>query len=204
MAQDNKSIGRFELTDIPPAPRGVPQVEVAFDLDANGILHVSAKDLGTGKQQSIRITASSGLSEQEIEKMMRDAESHAEEDKKRKALVEAKNNADSMIYATEKSLKEVGDKVDAETKAKVEQAIEKVKKTLEGNDADSIKSATEELTQASHKLAEIMYSQASKAHPGGGDAGGGAAGGGAGAGAHAGAGKKDDDDVVDADFEEVK
>ncbi|MBI5556015.1 MAG: molecular chaperone DnaK [Deltaproteobacteria bacterium] len=204
MAQDNKSIGRFELTDIPPAPRGVPQIEVAFDLDANGILHVSAKDLGTSKQQSIRITASSGLSEQEIEKMMRDAESHAEEDKKRKALVEAKNNGDSMVYATEKSLKEVGDKVDAETKAKVEQAIEKVKKALEGNDADSIKSATEELTQASHKLAEIMYSQASKAHPGGGDAGGGAAGGGAGAGAHAGAGKKDDDDVVDADFEEVK
>jgi len=202
MAQDNKSIGRFELTDIPPAPRGVPQVEVTFDLDANGILHVSAKDLGTGKHQSIRITASSGLSEQEIEKMKRDAEAHAEEDKKRKALVEAKNNADSMIYATEKSLKEVGDKVDAETKGNVENAIEKVKKTLEGNDTDAIKSATEELTKASHKLAEIMYSQASKDHPGG-DAGGAAGGGGA-AGAGAGAGKKDDDDVVDADFEEVK
>ncbi|MCJ7601486.1 MAG: Hsp70 family protein, partial [Desulfobulbaceae bacterium] len=201
MAQDNKSIGRFELTDIPPAPRGVPQVEVTFDLDANGILHVSAKDLGTGKHQSIRITASSGLSEQEIEKMKRDAEAHAEEDKKRKALVEAKNNADSMIYATEKSLKEVGDKVDAETKGNVESAIEKVKKTLEGNDTDAIKSATEELTKASHKLAEIMYSQASKDHPGG-DAGGAAGGGAAGAGA--GAGKKDDDDVVDADFEEVK
>jgi molecular chaperone DnaK len=201
MAQDNKSIGRFELTDIPPAPRGVPQIEVTFDLDANGILHVSAKDLGTGKQQSIRITASSGLSEQEIEKMKRDAEAHAEEDKKRKALVEAKNNADSMIYATEKSLKEVGDKVDAETKGMVESAIEKVKKTLEGNDTDAIKSATEELTKASHKLAEIMYSQASKAQPGGDE--GGAAGGGA-AGAGTGAGKKDDDDVVDADFEEVK
>jgi molecular chaperone DnaK len=201
MAPDNKSIGRFELTDIPPAPRGVPQIEVTFDLDANGILHVSAKDLGTGKQQSIRITASSGLSEQEIEKMKRDAEAHAEEDKKRKALVEAKNNADSMIYATEKSLKEVGDKVDAETKGMVESAIEKVKKTLEGNDTDAIKSATEELTKASHKLAEIMYSQASKAQPGGDE--GGAAGGGA-AGAGTGAGKKDDDDVVDADFEEVK
>ncbi|MBI4794096.1 MAG: Hsp70 family protein, partial [Deltaproteobacteria bacterium] len=203
MAQDNKSIGRFELTDIPPAPRGVPQVEVTFDLDANGILHVSAKDLGTGKQQSIKITASSGLSEQEIEKMKRDAEAHADEDKKRKALVEAKNGADSLIYATEKSLKEVGDKADAETKSKVEQAIEKVKKAMEGNDTDTIKAATEELTQASHKLAEIMYSQASKGHPGG-DAGGGAAGGGGTAGAGAGAGKKDDDDVVDADFEEVK
>ena len=202
MAQDNKSIGRFELTDIPPAPRGVPQIEVAFDLDANGILHVAAKDLGTGKQQSIKITASSGLSEQEIEKMKRDAEAHADEDKKRKALVEAKNGADSLIYATEKSLKEVGDKADAETKAKVEQAIEKVKKAMEGNDTDTIKAATEELTQASHKLAEIMYSQASKEHPGG-DAGG-AAGGGGTAGAGAGAGKKDDDDVVDADFEEVK
>jgi len=203
MAQDNKSIGRFELTDIPPAPRGVPQIEVTFDLDANGILHVSAKDLGTGKKQSIRITASSGLSEQEIEKMKRDAEAHAEEDKKRKALVEAKNNADSMVYATEKSLKEVGDKVDAETKGKVESAIAKVKKSLEGNDTDAIKAATEELTQASHKLAEIMYSQASKAHPGG-DEGGAAGGGAAGAEAGAGAKKKDDDDVVDADFEEVK
>ncbi|MEW6521189.1 MAG: molecular chaperone DnaK [Thermodesulfobacteriota bacterium] len=203
MAGDNKSIGRFELTEIPPAPRGVPQIEVTFDLDANGILHVSAKDLGTGKQQSIRITASSGLSEQEIEKMKRDAESHAEEDKKRKALVEAKNNADSMVYATEKSLKEVGDKVDAETKGKVESAIAKVKQALEGNDTDAIKAATEELTQASHKLAEIMYSQASKAHPGG-DAGGAAGGGAAGAEAGAGAKKKDDDDVVDADFEEVK
>ncbi len=201
MAQDNKSIGRFELTDIPPAPRGIPQIEVTFDLDANGILHVSAKDLGTGKQQSIKITASSGLTEQEIEKMKRDAESHAEEDKKRKALVEAKNNGDSLIYATEKSLKEVGDKVDAETKEKVKQGIEKLKKTLEGNDADAIKAATDELTQASHKLAEIMYSQASKAHPGG-DAGGAASGGSAGSGA--GSGKKDDDDVVDADFEEVK
>ena len=116
MAQDNKTIGRFELTDIPPAPRGVPQIEVTFDLDANGILHVSAKDLGTGKEQSIRITASSGLSEEEIERMKKDAEAHAEEDKKRKELVEAKNQADSMIYATEKSLKELGDKVDAETR----------------------------------------------------------------------------------------
>ncbi len=192
MATDNKSIGRFELADIPPAPRGVPQVEVTFDLDANGILHVSAKDLGTGKQQSIKITASSGLSEAEIKRMTEDAESHADEDKKRKALIEAKNQADSMIYATEKSLKDVGDKVDAETKKKVEDAIEKVKKSMTGDDADVIKADVEALTQASHKLAEIMYSQATKEQPGaGGDAGGGAE-------------NKKDDNVVDADFEEVK
>ena len=198
MAGDNKSIGRFELADIPPSPRGVPQIEVTFDLDANGILHVAAKDLGTGKEQSIKITASSGLSEEEIEKMTRDAEAHAEEDKKRKELVEAKNSGDSMIYATEKSLKEVGDKVDAETKSKVEEGIEKLKKALETDDVDAIKTANEELTQASHKLAEIMYSQASQqqqqadaAGDAGGDAGGDAE-------------KKDDDDVVDADYEEVK
>lgn len=187
MAEGNKTIGRFELSDIPPAPRGVPQIEVTFDLDANGILHVSAKDMGTGKEQSIKITASSGLSEEEIEQMKRDAEAHAEEDKNRKALVEAKNNGDSLIYATEKSLKEVGDKVDAETKKKVEDGIEKLKKALEGTDLDAIKAATEELTQASHKLAEIMYSQASQGQPGGDP---GAGGGDAGA---AGGGKKDDD-----------
>ena len=206
MAQDNKTIGRFELTDIPPAPRGVPQIEVTFDLDANGILHVSAKDMGTGKEQSIKITASSGLSEEEIKKMQKDAELHAEEDKKRKELVEAKNNGDSLVYATEKSLKEVGDKVDAETRSKVESGIEKLKKALEGDDLEAIKQATEELTQASHKLAEIMYSQASQQQPGG-DAGAGAAGGAAGAaGGAAGGGAPGgkDDDVVDADFEEVK
>ncbi len=194
MAAHNKSIGRFDLADIPPAPRGVPQIEVTFDLDANGILHVSAKDLGTGKEQSIKITASSGLSEEEIKRMQRDAEAHAEEDKKRKAMVETKNQADSLVYATEKSLKEVGDKVDAETKAKVEREIENVKKVMEGDDVDALKAAIEALTQASHKLAEIMYSQASQGAPG---AEGGTTGGGAGT-------KKDDDDVVDADFEEVK
>ncbi len=191
MASDNKSIGRFDLADIPPAPRGVPQVEVTFDLDANGILHVGAKDLGTGKQQSIKITASSGLSEAEIKRMMSDAESHAEEDKKRKALIEAKNQADSMIYATEKSLKEVGDKADAETKQKVETAIAKVKKSMTGDDADAIKADVEALTEASHKLAEIMYSQASKEQAGAGASAGGAE-------------TKKDDNVVDADFEEVK
>jgi len=199
MAGDNKSIGRFELADIPPAPRGVPQVEVTFDLDANGILHVSAKDLGTGKEQSIKITASSGLSEDEIEKMKRDAEAHVEDDKKRKELVEAKNGGDSLIYATEKSIKEVGDKVDAETKSNVETCIEKLKKALETDDVDAIKTASEELTQASHKLAEIMYSQASQQQA---DAAGDSAG--DSGGDSAGEEKKDDDDVVDADYEEVK
>nr|MBF0221134.1 molecular chaperone DnaK [Desulfobulbaceae bacterium] len=198
MASDNKSIGRFELADIPPAPRGVPQVEVTFDLDANGILHVSAKDLGTGKEQSIKITASSGLSEAEIEKMKNDAEAHADEDKKRKEIVEAKNQADSIIYATEKSLKEVGDKVDDATKKSVEDGIEKLKKSMTGDDASIIKADIETLTQASHKLAEIMYSQASKEHGGPDD------GAGAGAAGQKGSSKKDDDDVVDADFEEVK
>jgi molecular chaperone DnaK len=200
MAAGNKSIGRFELADIPPAPRGMPQIEVTFDLDANGILHVSAKDLGSGKEQSIRITASSGLSEEEIKRMQQDAESHAAEDHKRKELVDARNHADQMIYATEKSLKDLGDKVDAETKGKVEKEIESLKKLLTGEDTEAIKQGTESLTQASHKLAEIMYSQAS-AGQGGGPAGGGAAGGEA---AGEGGAKKDDDDVVDADFEEVK
>ena len=198
MAQDNKTIGRFELSDIPPAPRGVPQIEVTFDLDANGILHVSAKDLGTGKEQSIRITASSGLTDEEIKRMTRDAELHAEEDKKRKELVETKNHADAMIHATEKSLKELGDKVDAETKSKVEKEIENVKKVVTTDDVSAIKSAVDALTAASHKLAELMYAQTAKQNPDGPDAGGaGGAAGGAGK-------KKDDDNVVDADFEEVK
>jgi molecular chaperone DnaK len=200
MAQDNKTIGRFELTDIPPAPRGVPQIEVTFDLDANGILHVSAKDLGTGKEQSIRITASSGLTDDEIERMQKDAELHAEEDKKRRELVETKNQADALIHATEKSLKELGDKVDAETKGNVEAEIENVKKALEGEDIDAIKTAVDALTAASHKLAEMMYAQAAQENPD----------------ASADTGESDnpdqqnpkddkgDDDVVDADFEEVK
>ena len=201
MAQHNKTIGRFDLADIPSAPRGVPQIEVTFDLDANGILHVSAKDLGTNKEQSIRITASSGLSESEIERMKKDAEIHAEEDKKRKELVEAKNNADSMIHMTTKTLTELGDKVDSATKANVEQEIENLKKALETDDTQAIKTATDTLTQASHKLAELMYAQAKAQGTAPGD------GGAAGAGAAGGQGKKggkDDDDVVDADFEEVK
>lgn len=194
MAQDNKTIGRFELTDIPPSPRGVPQIEVSFDLDANGILNVSAKDLGTNKEQSIRITASSGLSEEEIEKMKQDAEEHAEEDKKRKELVDARNNADGLMHASQKSLKDLGDKVDAETKGNVEKEIENVKKAVEGDDTAAINTAIEALTKASHKLAELMYAQASQEGPEGA----------AEAGA-AGAGEApQDDDVVDADFEEVK
>ena len=195
MAQDNKTIGRFELSDIPPAPRGVPQIEVSFDLDANGILHVSAKDLGTNKEQSIRITASSGLTEEEIEKMKQDAELHADEDKKRKELVDARNNADGLIHASSKSLKDLGDKVDDETKANVEREIENVKKAIEGDDTEAINAAVEELTKASHKLAELMYAQASQETPEAGGAAGGAAGS---------SEAKQDDDVVDADFEEVK
>ncbi len=195
MAAYNKTIGRFELTDIPPAPRGVPQVEVTFDLDANGILHVSAKDLGTGKEQSIRITASSGLSEDEIKRMQKDAEAHADEDRKRKEAAETKNQADSMIYATEKSLKELGDKVDAELKNKVQTEIDSLKKVMESGDVEAIKKGIDSLTQASHKLAEMMYAQATKEK---------GAGGGPGSGGGEAGGKKDDDNVVDADFEEVK
>jgi len=198
MAANNKTIGRFELTDIPPAPRGVPQIEVTFDLDANGILHVSAKDMGTGKEQSIKITASSGLSEDEIKKMQRDAELHSEEDKKRKELVETTNQADSLVYATEKTLRDLGDKVDAETKTKVEQEVESLKKIIEkGDNVDELKKGIDSLTQASHKLAEIMYAQATK------DQGGQQPGSGPEAGGQE-AGGKTDEDVVDADFEEVK
>ncbi|MBE9504437.1 MAG: molecular chaperone DnaK [Proteobacteria bacterium] len=191
MSPDNKTIGRFELVGIPPAPRGVPQVEVAFDIDANGILHVSAKDLGTGKEQSIKITASSGLSEEEIDRMVKDADAHADEDKSRKELVEARNQADTLVYSTEKSLKEYGDKVDDETKKNIEEGLEKVKKAMEGTDTEEIKKSTEELGQASHKLAETMYAEAASQNAEGAQ------------GESAEAGEKKDD-VVDAEFEEVK
>ncbi|MGD8369331.1 MAG: Hsp70 family protein, partial [Desulfobacterales bacterium] len=177
---------------------GVPQIEVTFDIDANGIVNVSAKDLATGKEQSIQITASSGLSEEEIDQAVKDAEMHAEDDKKRRKLVEAKNQADTLIYATEKSIKELGDKVDASTKTNVDEAVEALKKAMESDDVDEIKKKTEALTQASHKLAEAMYQKASGSE-GGGAAGGAGADTGAG-----GAGGAADDDVVDADYEEVK
>ncbi|MGZ3634817.1 MAG: molecular chaperone DnaK [Syntrophales bacterium] len=176
MAADNRTLGRFELVGIPPAPRGMPQIEVTFDIDANGIVHVAAKDLGTGKEQSIKITASSGLTEAEIQKLVREAEAHGEEDKKKKELIEARNQADSMAYSAEKNVKEFGDKVDATEKARIEDAIAKVRKVIEGDDINAIKSAQEELTNASHKLAEAMYAKASASQ----------AGAGAGAGAHGG------------------
>jgi len=198
MAGDNRTLGRFELVGIPPAPRGVPQVEVTFDIDANGIVHVSAKDLGTGKEQSIKITASSGLSEAEIEKLVRDAEAHAEEDKHRKELIEARNQADSLVYSVEKNVKEFGDKVDAAEKTKIEEAIARVKKALEGDDLEALKKAQDDLMNVSHKLAEAMYAKTS-----GGSGGPGAAGAAGAEDAGHASGKKDDD-VVDADFEEVK
>ncbi|HNZ31261.1 MAG TPA: molecular chaperone DnaK [Smithellaceae bacterium] len=199
MAADNRTLGRFELVGIPPAPRGVPQIEVAFDIDANGIVHVSAKDLGTGKEQSIKITASSGLTEEEIQKLMREAEQHAEEDKRRKELIEARNQADSMIYSVEKNIKEFGDKIDASEKSRIEDAINKTKKAMEGDDIQAIKKAQDELMSASHKLAEAMYAKTAGG-PGGPS-------GGEGARQQTGAeqtSRKKDDDVVDADFEEVK
>jgi molecular chaperone DnaK len=195
MANDNKLLGQFDLVGIPPAPRGMPQVEVTFDIDANGIVHVSAKDLATQKEQSIKITASSGLSKEEVEKLVKDAQAHTDEDKKRRKTAEAKNQADSLIYQTEKNLSEHGDKITAEDKTKIEEAVAALKKAMEGTDPEAIESATQTLTTASHKLAEEMYKKASaSAAP---DSGTGADGG-------TGAGEtKKDEKVVDAEFEEV-
>jgi molecular chaperone DnaK len=167
-ANDNRTLGRFHLDGIPPAPRGLPQVEVTFDIDANGILHVAAKDKGTNKEQSIRIEASTGLSEEEVSKMQQEAESHAEEDQKRRAQVDQRNEADQLVYATEKSLAEHGDKLEAAERTPVEEAIAAVKKALEDNDDEGLPTAVETLTQASHKLAEIMYKEAQEQQPGGG------------------------------------
>src|SRR5512145_1628059 len=162
MAADNKLLGQFDLVGIPIAPRGVPQIEVTFDIDANGIVHVAAKDLGTGKEQSIRITASSGLSEEEIKQMVKDAEAHAAEDKKRKETVEARNHLDSLVYSTEKSLKEYGGDLDGGVKENIEAALKKSKEALEGQDAEAMRAAAEQLSQSSHKLAEAMYAKASQ------------------------------------------
>lgn len=196
MAADNKLLGMFELMGIPPAPRGIPQIEVTFDIDANGIVHVSAKDKATAKEQSIRITASSGLNEEEIKRMVKDAESHAEEDKRKKALAEARNEADNMVYSVEKSLREFGDKVSADEKSRIEAAIDSTKKAIESDNVKTIKSAIQELSTVSHKLAEEMYKKAT-AQPG--------EGGEAGAAGEA-AGEKEEkpkEGVVDAEFEEV-
>lgn len=195
MANDNKLLGQFDLVGLPPAPRGMPQVEVTFDIDANGIVHVSAKDLATQKEQSIKITASSGLSKEEVEKLVKDAQAHTDEDKKRRKTAEAKNQADTLIYQTEKNLSEHGDKIAAEDKTKVEEAVAALKKAMEGTDPEAIESATQALTTASHKLAEEMYKAASASA---------AAGSGASAEGGAGAGEtKTDEKVVDAEFEEV-
>jgi molecular chaperone DnaK len=195
MANDNKLLGQFDLVGIPPAPRGMPQVEVTFDIDANGIVHVSAKDLATQKEQSIKITASSGLSKEEVEKLVRDAQSHTEEDKKRRKAAEAKNQADTLLYQTEKNLKEHGDKISADDRTKIEEAVVALKKAMEGNDPDAIESATQTLTTASHKLAEEMYKKASASTATGADAGPSEA--------ESPNGAKTDEKVVDAEFEEV-
>jgi molecular chaperone DnaK len=197
LAKDNKSLGRFDLVGIPPAPRGVPQIEVTFDIDANGIVHVSAKDKATGKEQSIRITPSGGLSDEEIEKMVKEAELHAEEDRKRKELIDIKNQADQLVYTTEKTLKDVGDKISADEKKQIEDALEKLKKIKDTSENKSeIEAAINELTQVSYKLAEHLYKQ-----QGGADASAGASS--AGAGATGDTSSQTNEDVVDADFEEV-
>ena len=197
MAPDNMTLARFDLAGIPPAPRGVPQIEVSFDIDANGIVNVSAKDMGTGKEQSIKITASSGLSEDDIQRLVREAETHATDDKKKQEVIEARNHADSLIYGTEKSLADLGDKADAALKSDIDGKIAALRKLMEGDDAAAIKAATEDLAKASHKLAEQLYQQ--QAQQAGGQPG-------ADAGA-AGAGHQQPhggDDVVDADYTEVK
>jgi molecular chaperone DnaK len=185
MASNNMTLGRFELVGIPPAPRGIPQIEVTFDIDANGIVHVTAKDLGTGKEQSIRITSSSGLGEEEIKQMIKEAEAHSEEDRRKRELAEEHNRLDGVIYSTEKSLREYGDKINAGDKKRVEEALEMARKVMGNEDIAEIKKAHDALAQAAHKLAEAMYAKASqKAAPG--------------------EESKKDEDVVDADFEEVK
>src|SRR5262249_26641081 len=179
MASDNKLLGQFDLVGIPPAPRGVPQVEVTFDIDANGIVNVSAKDKATNKEQQIRIQASGGLSETDIERMVKDAEAHADEDKQRKAQVEAKNHAEALIHTTEKALSEHGSKIGEDERRAIENAIADLKEAVKGNDAEAIKTKTNTLMQASMKLGEAMYRQAEQRGAGG-QGGGGRAGGAAG------------------------
>ncbi len=197
-AAENKSLGKFDLTGIPPAPRGVPQIEVTFDIDANGILHVSAKDKATGKEQKIVIQASSGLTEEEIQRMVKDAEAHAEEDRRFRELVEARNHADSLIHATEKSLKELGDKVSEPEKEEIRKAIDELKEAMKGDDKAAIEARTQRLAEASAKLAQRLYEQK-------GEAGGAQQAGAAGSGSSGEAGGASaESDVVDAEFEEVK
>jgi molecular chaperone DnaK len=201
-AADNKSLGKFDLADIPPAPRGLPQIEVTFDIDANGILNVHARDKATGKEQRIVIRASSGLNEEEIKRMVRDAEAHAEEDKRFRELVESRNKADGMIHAVEKALKDLGDKVSQEERAKVESALSDVRSALKGDDKDVLEKKTEALAQASAAIAQRAYAQTQ----GGPGAEAGAAGptGSSGSAGSASGGAGGKDDVVDAEFEEVR
>ncbi|XOQ25857.1 MAG: molecular chaperone DnaK [Mitsuokella multacida] len=198
MAAGNKTLGRFELTDIPPAPRGVPKIEVSFDIDANGIVHVSAKDLGTGKEQKITIQSDSGMSKEDIDRMVNEAKAHEAEDKKQKEAIDAKNNADNMVYQAEKTIKELGDKADASKVSEVKAACEKVKEAIKSNDTEAIKKATEELQKPLYELSAAAYQQAGAQQ--------GAQGAQAGAenAQNAQQQKKDDDDVVDADYTEVK
>ena len=198
MADNNKLLGQFDLVGIPPAPRGMPQIEVAFDIDANGIVHVSAKDMATQKEQSIKITASSGLSKEEVDQLVKDAEAHSEEDKKRRETVEIRNQADSLIYGTEKNLQEHGEKIPEEEKTNIQEAIDGMKKAMEGDDVEAIKAAMQTLTTASHKLAEEMYKKTSAD-----GAAGSTTGDGAGPNGEATNGKGEDEKVVDAEFEEV-
>ena len=193
MAAGNKTLGRFNLTDIPPAPRGIPQIEVKFDIDSNGIVHVSAKDLGTGKSQNITIQSDSGMSKEDIDRMVKEAEAHAAEDKKQKENIEIRNNADSMVYQAEKVIKEMGDKADAAQIEKVKAGVEKVKEALKGTDNEAIKKATEELQQPLYEISAAAYQAAQQAQQ--------AQGGQSGAGAQQ---APKDDNVVDADFTEVK
>ena len=193
MAADNKTLGKFQLTGIPAARRGIPQIEVTFDIDANGIVNVSAKDLGTGKQQQITISGSTALNDDEVDRMVKDAEAHAEEDKKRREEVEIRNNCDSLVNATEQTLSELGDKVPAESKTAAEEAIAEAKTALEGSDIETIKSATEKLQQVGYKLAEVVYStQGADGMPNMGDMGG-----------AAGAANPADDGPIEADYEVV-
>ena len=202
LSRDNKGIGKFHLTDIPPAPRGVPQVEVTFDIDANGILHVSAKDLGTGKEQKITITASSGLSKDEIEKMRKDAESHAEDDKKQREEIEARNEADNAVYRSEKMLKDSADKISGADKSKIEAAINEVKEALKGSDGAAIKAASEKLNEAWQSVSAELYKAASekaRATQGKGPEGPGPE-----AGSQQEGGKKDEGPIIDAEVVDEK
>jgi molecular chaperone DnaK len=204
MARDNRTLGRFHLEGIMPAPRGVPKVEVTFDIDANGIVNVSAKDMATGKEQKITITASSGLVDTEIDRMVKDAEKNKAEDEKRRKEIETKNRAEQLVYATEKTLDELKDKLPADSAAQVKEAIAALKASIASGDNARIEADMEKLTKASHKIAEVMYQSAASAAPPGGDPGAGF-GGGPGAGpATSGGGQKKDDDVIDAEFVENK